>query len=185
MRQILKWICLPLLLWLACFRTLPDNDTGLSEFSGASLVPITYENWKHRLEESKGAIVVVDFWATWCNPCLERFPQMVKLHDTYSSSCVRFISICLDDPSDREAVDAARRFLEEKNATFQNYLMDENVLDAFENLDLIGIPAVFIYDRIGNLKYRLTGDDPRNQFTDQDVEDAIKELIALYVVEGI
>jgi len=45
-------------------------------------------------------------------------------------------------------------------------------------LDLLGIPAVFIYGPDGSLRYRLTGDDPNNQFTDADVDEAIEELLA-------
>jgi thiol-disulfide isomerase/thioredoxin len=134
-------------------------------------------DWIERLQEFQGEIVVVDFWATWCGPCLKRFPHMIDLHDAYRGRGVQFLSMCLDDRSDGDAIDAARGFLEKNKVTFPNYLMDENILDAFEKLDILGIPAVFIYDEKGNLAYRLTGDDPRDQFTDQDVENAIRELL--------
>ena len=49
---------------------------------------------------------------------------------------------------------------------------------AFEKLNLIGIPAVIIYDRNGDERYRLTGDDPNNQYSGKDIEKAIQELLA-------
>jgi len=59
-----------------------------------------------------------------------------------------------------------------------NYLMDEIIPDAFDKLDLLGIPAVYVYGSDGELKQRLTGDDPNNQFTEEDVERAIDEMLS-------
>lgn len=144
----------------------------------ATLVPVTFEAWQAELQALKGRIVVVDMWATWCLPCIERFPHMVQLAEEYSGRGVEFVSMCLDDREDQDSIDLARRFLSEQQARFPNYLMDEVVTQAFEKLDLLGIPAVFIYGPSGDLRYRLTGDDPNNQFTDADVNDAIEELLA-------
>jgi thiol:disulfide interchange protein len=58
-----------------------------------------------------------------------------------------------------------------------NYLMDEVIPDAFEKLDLLGVPAVYIYDSSGERRYKLTGDDPNNQFTEEDVEQAVEALV--------
>lgn len=144
----------------------------------ATLVPVSFEAWQTELKALEGQIVVVDMWATWCLPCIERFPHMVQLADEYSDRGVEFISMCLDDRDDKDSVDLAQRFLTEKQARFTNYLMDEVVTQAFEKLDLLGIPAVLIYGPSGDLRYRLTGDDPNNQFTDADVNNAIEELLA-------
>jgi len=163
-----------LLLFLSFSKVFSADESKVAE---VSLVAISYADWTQRLEQLTGDIVVVDFWATWCGPCLERFPHMVKLHERYGSQGVQFVSMCLDDRSDSEAITAAETFLIEEDATFHNYLMDENILDAFEKLDLLGIPAVFVYDESGTLRYRLTGDDPRNQFTNQDVDAAIEALV--------
>lgn len=166
-----------LLLLSCCSKPIPGWDTEGDDHGLVSLQPITYTEWLDQLEGFKGKIVVVDFWATWCGPCLERFPKLVEFHDSYSGQNVQFVSICLDDPSDIDAVETAELFLQQNQATFTNYLMDENALDAFEKFDLLGIPAVFVYDRSGILQFRLTGDDPRNQFTEADVERAILELM--------
>jgi thiol:disulfide interchange protein len=141
-------------------------------------VAVTYEELQQQLAARRGAIVVVDLWATWCLPCLERFPHMVQLWRQYSEQGVRFVSLCLDDPEDAAALTQARRFLAASGAGFDHFLMNEVVTDAFEKLDLLGIPAVFVYDADGTLRHRLTGDDPRDQFTDEDVDEAIRELLA-------
>ena len=144
----------------------------------ATLEPVSFEGWQEELYSLQGQIVVVDMWATWCLPCIERFPHMVELSTEFADQGVEFVSLCLDDRDDADAIELARKFLTEQKATFPNYLMDEVVTHAFEKLDLLGIPAVFIYGPDGVLRYRLTGDDPNNQYTDADVADAIEELLA-------
>ncbi len=138
---------------------------------------IKYDAWQKKRVAYIPDIVVVDYWATWCVSCIERFPKMIELYHRYHKQGVRFVSMCLDERDDTPAIDRARRFLVKSNATFENYLMDENLMQAFEWLDLIGIPAVVIYDRKGVERFRLTGDNPNKQFTDEDVETAIKQLL--------
>ena len=76
------------------------------------------------------------------------------------------------------ALDWSNDFLVDVDARFPNYHMRENLMVAFEQLDLLGIPAVFVYDGSGAERYRLTGDDPNNQFTEADVEHAVETLLA-------
>ena len=142
-----------------------------------SLEPITFSQWSNLLAQYSPDIVVVDMWATWCAPCVERFPGIVELDRRYRNQGVRVVSMLLEDRGDSDAIRAAKRFLVENNATFENYYIDENLLDAFESLDLIGIPAVVIYDRKSQERYRLTGDNPNRQFDESDVENAIIALL--------
>lgn len=176
MRSILSFFLLILLLALpGCTDTQSEMPEPRAE--AVTLEAVTYDEWLRRLESFQGEIVVVDMWATWCIPCIERFPHMVDLHEKYDQEGVHFVSMCLNDRDDPDAIAAAEDFLKEQDATFTNYLMDENVLDAFEKLGILGIPAVYVYDREGNLSYRLTGDNPNDQFTDADVEEAIVTLL--------
>jgi thiol-disulfide isomerase/thioredoxin len=142
------------------------------------LRPVHFEEWKRELASLKGKVVVVDVWATWCIPCLDRFPHMVELNRRYQNQGVAVISMSVDDREDKRAVEIARRFLVKQNASFRNYLMDENILDAFEKLGVQGIPAVFIYDRAGRQRYFLNADDPNHQFSAQDVDDAVAALVS-------
>jgi len=142
------------------------------------LRPIRFEQWKQELASLRGRVVVVDVWATWCVPCLERFPHVVDLDRRYRNRGVTVVSLSVDNRDDPQAVEEARRFLRRQNAAFPNYLMDENILEAFEKLDLLTIPAVWIYDRSGRLRHDLNGDDPNRQFTDDDVERAVAALAA-------
>jgi thiol-disulfide isomerase/thioredoxin len=142
------------------------------------LVPVTWDQWTREREAFEGNIVVVDYWATWCAPCRERFPRMVEMSRDYGPRGVVFVSLSLDDRDDPLTTPDVTEFLRGQDSRMPNYLMDEIIPDAFDRLDLLGIPAVDVFDAAGTRRYRLTGDDPRNQFTDDDVEDAVLELLA-------
>ncbi len=139
---------------------------------------ISLAEWQRKLPTYQPDVLVVDMWAMWCTNCIEQFPEMVMLHQRYKNKNVRFVSLNLDDREDTDSLAAANRFLHKMNATFEHYHVDENLMLTFEQLDLIGIPAVFIYDQQGKIHSRLTGDDPNNQFTKEDVEQAILTLLA-------
>jgi thiol-disulfide isomerase/thioredoxin len=143
-----------------------------------SLTAVSFSQWQQHLSAYRGEIVVVDFWATWCSPCLQRFPHIVQLHERYGGKGVRFVSMALEDRSDPGAIERARTFLKKQNAAFDSYRLDEEIPDAFEKLDLLGIPAVLIYDRAGKLRHKLTGDNPNRQYQNEDVDRALDELLA-------
>ena len=143
-----------------------------------ALEPVKFTDWQQHLQSMKGKVVVVDVWATWCAPCIERFPHMVQLHNQYKDKGVEFVSMSVDDREDKAAVDKARQFVIQQKAAFPNYLMDENIMQSFEKLGVQGIPDVFLYDRTGKLRYDLNGNDPNHQATVQDVDDTLAKLVA-------
>jgi thiol-disulfide isomerase/thioredoxin len=67
---------------------------------------------RHRLDEWKGKILVVNFWATWCPPCLEEMPEFVSLQDELGPSGFQFIGIAIDD------ADSVARFLASKPVNY-------------------------------------------------------------------
>ena len=149
-----------------------NNDTT------TRMQAISFSEWDTILESQQGFITVVDFWASWCTPCIERFPHMVEMHHAYQDKGVRFISLNLDEQGDTESIDWCNDFLAATRAVFPNYHMDENMSEAFERLDLLSLPAVRIYATDGAETYRLSGDNPYKQFTEKDVEQAVIELLA-------
>ena len=103
---------------------------------------------------------------------------MVEMSRRFRDRGVTFVSLSLDNREDRQAVEAARAFVSRQQADFPNYLLDENILQGFEKLDIAAVPAVFVYDRTGQRRFKLTGDDPNKQFTEKDVEAAVTELLS-------
>jgi thiol-disulfide isomerase/thioredoxin len=168
--------------WRAClavFGALLLNGCATEhQAQSVALRPVNFNQWKRELAALKGNIVVVDVWATWCLPCLDRFPHIVDLSNRYKNRGVVVVSMSVDDRDDKRAAEVARHFLSQQHATFRNYLMDENILDAFEKLGVQGIPAVFLYDRAGRQRYFLNADDPNHQFSPKDIDNAVAVLVS-------
>jgi thiol-disulfide isomerase/thioredoxin len=104
--------------------------------------------------------LLVNFWATWCGPCREEFPDLVKIRGQYDASRLDFILVSLDDPSDIEK--AVPEFLSEQRANnFPSYLLhaaDESVAINFVDPGWGGeLPATFLYDRTGNVVFKHKG----------------------------
>ena len=97
----------------------------------AEMRAVGFAGWKRILQEQRGHITVVDLWASWCSPCIERFPHMVDLYHKYRDQGVRFISLNFDQQGDTESLQWANRFLQRTGAVFPNYHMDENMTAAF------------------------------------------------------
>ncbi len=140
------------------------------------LEPLKWPKFKERLAARPAKYTLVDVWATTCGPCKENFPHLVEMHRKFAAKGLKVISLTLDDPTDKKAVAAAEKFLQEKRAAFTNVLLDENYGDGFDRLNINTIPAVFLFDPDGKEVRRFTMDDPDNQFTYDQVE---KELSAL------
>ena len=139
-----------------------------------TLTPIKFDAYLAKIAANKSAkLTVVDAWATWCGPCKENFPHLVEMHKKYADKGLAVISLSLDDVEKPKKIAEAKAFLVEKGATFPNFVLDETMDAAFEKLDIIAIPAVFLFGPDGKEIKRFTLDDPNKQFTYDEVEKAI------------
>jgi len=125
------------------------------------------------IDEVKGSALFINVWATWCEPCREEFPEIVKLADNYKNE-IHFIGISVDDSEDlsRKVIP----FLESQNASFKNYLLKVKEPEDFINMldkDWSGaVPATFIYDKSGIQRKVLIGKQNYDEF-----ESAVKKVI--------
>ena len=125
------------------------------------------------LVNEKGSAVLINVWATWCEPCREEFPDLVKLANAYENR-IHFIGISVDDASDIS--NKVIPFLESQNARFTNYLLKIREPEDFINLldkNWSGaVPATFIYNKTGKQREVLIGKQNYSAF-----ETAIKKVI--------
>jgi thiol-disulfide isomerase/thioredoxin len=103
--------------------------------------------------------LLVNFWATWCEPCREEFPDLIKINRDYSARGLEFVAISVDDPS--EAATGVPRFLREMGATMPAYIL--NVTDSEPIINAVDptwggeLPATFLFDRQGRVVFQHKG----------------------------
>ena len=161
---------------MVCVAKTSSSDDS----SSADVVRLDRLTWKQlqeRLVNNKVKFTIVDAWSTTCGPCKENFGHVVEMNRKYASKGLAVISLSLDDPSDKAAIDQAEKFLKLSKAAFTNILLDENFGDGFEKLRINAIPAVFLFGPDGKEVKRFTMDDPNNQFTYEEVEKAVVALL--------
>ncbi len=100
----------------------------------------------------KGKVVIVDFWATWCPPCVAEIPNMVKLYDEYKDKGVEFVGVTLDAPRDQGGYDQLKDFVEKNKVQWPQYYEGKTPATEFAtNWGIQAIPTVFAVDAEGNL----------------------------------
>jgi len=152
------------------------DATGNSE---VTLEKVSYDAFLKRVaaNPNKPKYTIVDVWASWCGPCKENFPHVIAMHRKYADKGLAVASLSFDDPEKTSDVESAKAFLREKKATIKNYLLDEGEGVGFEKFGVNSIPAVFLYGPDGKEVKRFTWDDPNNQFTYDQVEKTVAELL--------
>jgi len=104
------------------------------------------------MKDLKGKVVVIDFWATWCGPCIAEMPNMKKLYAEYKDKGVEFIGVSLDTPKEEGGLDALKKYVKENDIQWPQYYQGKGWESEFSvSWGIQGIPCVFIVDTDGNL----------------------------------
>ncbi|MCA8999602.1 MAG: redoxin family protein [Planctomycetaceae bacterium] len=131
----------------------PAEPKGKEE-SEVSLQIMEWEAARALVDKHKGKIVVMDLWATYCPPCLEELPNLVKLHQEHGDD-VACISVSLDYQGfDDEPVESFREkvlgVLQKLNASCENVLLSTDSETMFQQkIDQASIPVVYVFGRDG------------------------------------
>lgn len=102
------------------------------------------------LNEFRGQVVVLNFWATWCPPCIEELPSLISLQDRARSKGVVVVGISIDVDQD-----AYHRFLKQRNVNFLSVRDPERRIA--ELYGVHGWPETYIIDRQGLVRRKVIG----------------------------
>jgi peroxiredoxin len=122
-----------------------------------------------RLQEQRGRVVMVNFWATWCGPCRQEMPQLNKLYDKYKSAGFVLLGVNVDDDA-RNAAGVAGKL----GVKFPVLLdTDKKVSQLY---DLSTMPSTVIIDRDGKVRYVHRGYKDGYEGTyEQQIRQLLKE----------
>ncbi len=131
-----------------------SNEAGYQDETGKYMIkPADANIVMAAVKAEKGNVVLLNLWATWCEPCVEEFPDLVYLHNKYKDDGLRIITVSFDLNETIE--DKVLPFLKEYKAGFANYYQDEKIgeqefLDGIDP-EISGVlPSTLIYDTDGN-----------------------------------
>ena len=112
------------------------------------------------VEFSKGKPVLVNFWATWCVPCVKEMPDLVSLNEEYSAKGALIIGISVDRGGD--ALNLVSDFTKENNVKYPIVIDNGDLEKAFGGLR--GIPTTFYIDKNGKIVKKLIGMQSKETF---------------------
>lgn len=110
-------------------------------------------NQTARLTDFKGKVVVLDFYATWCEPCRAEIPRLVQMQKDYGANGLQVIGLNVGGDDDRDKVPA---FAREFGIEYPLGFPDDSLVDQYLT-DNQNIPQSFVFDRNGDLVKRFIG----------------------------
>lgn len=125
---------------------------------GPTVTAVDAPGLKRAVGARKGKVVVVNFWATWCVPCVEEFPDLVRLRDKYQSRGLDLVTVSVDDAKDVQP--KVVPFLARQRVVSSAFVQKGDG-DAFiEGIDPKwqgDVPRTYVYGRNGKLAKVLVG----------------------------
>ena len=119
----------------------------------AEVRPATVEQILAAVREPGSKAVLVNVWATWCVPCREEFPDLLRLRNTYR---VRGLKLVLVSADLDDQLDDTKRFLARQRVDFVTYLKQGDDMRFIQTMDRRwsgALPATFLYDDQRRLRY--------------------------------
>jgi peroxiredoxin len=115
-----------------------------------------------------GKVVVVDFWATYCAPCVQEIPHYVDLQKKYADQGLVIIGVS----TDRRGVDFVAKFVKRYGVSYDIAMINEEIGDALITEDSVPLPLTFLVDRQGVVRHQKAGPMPMDEY-----EKLIKALL--------
>ncbi|RIK85366.1 MAG: hypothetical protein DCC67_03890 [Planctomycetota bacterium] len=158
----------------------PGAEGAPSPADDAALKAVDRAGYDEAIRSLAGKVVLADFWATWCGPCLAQLPHTNELAKKYGPETLAVVTVSMDEADDAPR---AAKLVRAKAAAAAVHLMSAQgggpaAVEAFE-IEGGSVPHYKLYDKSGKLR-RTFGIDPgaERQFTPADIDAAVAELAA-------
>lgn len=117
---------------------------------------------EQNLQDYRGKVLIVDFWATWCAPCRKEIPDFIALKEEYGEKGLEIIGISLDD-----SMSDLKDFVKTNKINYPVLYRDQDrkIVDLFGGIK--GIPTTFIIDRDGKVVNKFVGLRGKEVFKDE------------------
>jgi peroxiredoxin len=155
-RTLVRWvvvagIALAALAAGVYFGQTSRRDAPAAVILGLSLPDI--DGREQRLDQWKGKVLVVNFWATWCEPCREEMPEFVRSQAASSAKGLQFVGIGIDQP------DKIRQFSRELKLNYPSLIGGYGALELSKTFgnQIMALPFTLIIDRSGQVAYAQMG----------------------------
>ncbi len=162
-----KFLKIFLIITIICLHTIATAVEVKSTMPACKISPLG-ENKTEDLQQYKGQVVYVDFWASWCVPCAHSFPFLNELHQEFKDKDLQIVGINMD-----ENVEDAKAFLAKTPAQF-NIVADTSAQCA-KDFDVKAMPSSYLIDRKGVVHHVHQG------FRSEDIKELrvlVEDLLA-------
>ena len=165
--RILATAVVAALIVIAACRSTVETDSKLvlpgSSGTASKVVPRdfdipTLDGRTIKLSEYRGKVVVVDFWATWCPPCREEVPQLVRLARENNARGIEVIGLHIDDQG-RSSQAAIKKFITSFDINYTVGMASNEMFTAYLGTVEDTIPQTLVFDRKGNAIAHFVGYD--------------------------
>lgn len=145
----------------------------------ASLVAERFDGSEMSFEELAGNILIIDFWATWCGPCITEIPHYNALDDDYRDKGVSLIGLTVESGTPEEVLEWMASD-EKHNITYPLVISNDEMLNVFG--PVFGFPTTLLIDAEGNVVKRWIG--ASNGKSDQ-IRELLDKLLAGEQLESL
>ena len=119
--------------------TAEETDDGLLSFSFTTLTGDTLDQTVF----SDNKLIMVNYWATWCGPCVSEIPDLVKISNDYADKGLAIIGVNVDTTD----ADSVKKFVEDQNITYPVIFVDGVFLNLIQGYEYI--PTTLFFDSTG------------------------------------
>src|SRR3984957_572387 len=136
-------------------KTEPPAPATYRTAPGFSRIDLNHQ--QVRLADYRGKVVLLNFWATWCVPCLTEMPRFVAWQQEYGGHGLQVIGISMDDEEQ-----PVRILFQKYRLNYPVVMGDEKIGEMYGGI--LGLPGPFLIDRNGKIRFKHEGDTDINTF---------------------